>query len=107
MAAARAEVDAACRELLSPSPSGLDRSAARLEAATGRLNAARGVVDGGANVMDVRGMQDSLRHARLLLDGAARFHQGWLARLGALSSGYTRGGIPAPVDRSGRVLVHG
>jgi hypothetical protein len=109
LAAVRAQVSDSCRELLSPSPSGLDRSAALLESAVrGLRNLKQSTVPQSVELLkEAQSLRVSLRHARRMLESAASFHQGWLERMGALCAGYTDAGTPARVDRTGRFLARG
>jgi hypothetical protein len=109
ISAVRRELAAACQELTSPSPQGLDRSAARLEAAAVRLTACHEYVPDftNASLSEARRLQIALRHAQRLLDTAREFHEGWAARLGAWSGGYTNAGRPAPIKCFGHLQLQG
>jgi hypothetical protein len=52
-------------------------------------------------------LQREIRQSAALLDQAARFGANWLARLRAMSSGYTAAGSPAPLQTNGLVSVLG
>ncbi len=111
LAAARAEVDAACQILLSPTPEELDQCAARLAAALAHVTdcrtAAQSDVSAEQPRREAHRLGRSLRRAHRLLEAAAAFHNGWVRCLGAMCAGYTNRGEPAAVERGGRILVRG
>jgi hypothetical protein len=111
LSAARSEVKRACHLLEMPSPVSLEASASALERAVAGLNDCRrgilpGVTDTGIGAK-VRELRAELRHAGRLLESAADFYRGWERILGALSGGYTAGGEPAPVLRTGKLYCQG
>jgi hypothetical protein len=50
-------------------------------------------------------LRHSIARAGHLLETSSQFYRGWELRLGALCSGYTATGKPAPLARSGRLVV--
>ena len=109
LAATRAQLDAVCDLLLSPTPQAVDRCSVILETAsrqmaecTAQIGSARG------NPMALEAaakLRRSCQRARTLLEAAGRFHFNWLAIRGALTGGYTDRGEPAPVRHSGSISL--
>jgi len=109
LAATRAQLDAVCDLLLSPTPQAVDRCSVILETAsrqmaecTAQIGSARG------NPMALEAaakLRRSCQRARTLLEAAGRFHFNWLAIRGALTGGYTDRGEPAPVHHSGSISL--
>jgi hypothetical protein len=98
-----------CSVLLRPSPEVLDecafrcqQAAAELASCLPHLHSARGRPKA---LAAAQRLQAAIRSARLLLENAAAFHDGWRAILGAMSGGYTCQGEPAPVVVHSRRLV--
>jgi hypothetical protein len=111
LSAARLQVKRACHLLEAPSPASLEASSSALERAVSGLNDCRhgirpGVTDTDA-IAKVRQLRAELRHAGRLLESAADFYRGWERILGAMSGGYTAGGEPAPVARTGKLYCQG
>jgi hypothetical protein len=111
LSAARSEVKRACHFLEAPSPASLEASSSALERAVSGLNDWRcGIRPGLADAhfaAKVRQLRAELRHAGRLLESAADFYRGWERILGAMSGGYTAGGEPAPVARTGKLYCQG
>jgi hypothetical protein len=111
LSAARSEVTRACRFLESPSPASLEASSNALERAVSGLNDYRREIRPGLADTDmrtkVRELRADLRHAGRLLESAADFYRGWERILGAMSGGYTAGGEPAAVARTGKLYYQG
>jgi hypothetical protein len=61
----------------------------------------------GANSLDARRLQITVRRARALLDLACRFHCGWQRIVAGMSGGYTFRGTPAPLAARARVVMRG
>jgi hypothetical protein len=111
LSAARSEVKRACHLLEAPSPASLEASSSALERAVSGLNDCRRGIRPGVPDADVRAkirqLRAELRHAGRLLESAADFYRGWERILGAMSGGYTAGGEPAPVSRTGKLYCQG
>ena len=109
LASARAGVSDVCRILISPSPAALDRCAPLLETAAAEVSAClpelRNSKGTQAEVDEAQQLRQAVRHAKRLLEGAARFHENWIRRLGALNGGYTGRGEPAAVERGSRMQI--
>jgi hypothetical protein len=97
-----------CEMLLSPTPEILDQCSVLLETTSRDLAGCRLQRDGGAAALpEALQLRAAVRHARVLLDQALSFHQGWTRRLGAITGGYTATGEPAAVNRGSRLAVRG
>jgi hypothetical protein len=111
LSAARLEVKRARDLLEAPSPGSLEASSSALERAVSGLNSCRRGMRPGLTDADliakVRQLRTELRHAGRLLESAADFYRGWERILGVMSGGYTAGGEPARVARTGRVHCEG
>lgn len=111
LAAARVEIDRVCQMLLDPTPQQLDESSAVLQAVVAEMGACREASRAARPASDARGqahrLAASLRRARLLLEGAARFHADWIRCLGALCAGYTDRGEPSAIARRSRICAQG
>ena len=111
LSAARLQVKRACHLLEAPSPASLEASSSALERAVSGLNDCRRGIRPGVPDADVRAkirqLRAELRHAGRLLESAADFYRGWERILGAMSGGYTAGGEPAPVSRTGKLYCQG
>ncbi len=116
LSVARSEVKRACRLLEAPSPASLEASSSALERAVSGIDDCRrgirpGVADADVRAADVRTMlrqlRADLRRAGRLLESAADFYRGWERILGAMSGGYTAGGEPAAVARTGKLYCQG
>ncbi len=109
--AIRSEVDQACNWLISPSPTALDSCSRFLETAGSRLAQLQPQLRQGAGnpaaQYEARRLRAAVMCARGLLENAASFHVNWGRLLGALSSGYTERGDPAPAPRKGRICLQG
>ncbi len=90
-----AELEGACKLLESGGLDAMDASAAALEWVA-RVLTLRGDCLTQAEVARLR---RSLQRARLLLDGAARFHTRWHNILAGMSGGYTAEGRPGGAFR--------
>jgi len=115
--AVRLSVDRTIDLLLSPSPAALDRCSEILETA-GRqlaefqplLEQSRGTAaafEKASRLEEARKLRWSVVRANRLLDGAAKFHDGWCRLRDSLTAGYTDRGAPAPTPARRRILVHG
>jgi len=108
-AGTRAQLDAACALLISPTPEVLDRCAVLLE------SAGRQMTECQAQIAGLRGDPTAIEGAwrvRLsflkvgkLLANAARFHSDWMSVRGTLTGGYTDRGEPAPVRHARRIWI--
>ncbi|MGD0870523.1 MAG: hypothetical protein ABSB88_13280 [Bryobacteraceae bacterium] len=111
LSSARLEVKRACDLLEAPNPASLEASSSALERAISGLNDCRRGIRPGVTNADVRArvrqLRAELRHAGRLLESAADFYRGWERILGAMSGGYTAGGEPAPVARTGKLYCQG
>ena len=111
LAALRLELNRAADLLVSPTPDGLDQTARLLETAALELAAVRRDLSPGAGLPATReaarGLWAAAHRASRLLEAAADFFGNWNRHVGAITGGYTPGGEPAPVVRSGHVLLHG
>jgi hypothetical protein len=109
LAATRAQLDAVCDLLLSPTPQTLDRCSTILETASRQMSECKaqiGSVQGNAVAIEAAAkLRRSFQRARALLETAGRFHFNWLAIRGALTGGYTDRGEPAPVRHAGRISL--
>jgi len=98
----------ACEMLLCPTPEVLDQCSILLEATARDLAGSRPEpVANQPTLQEARLLHAAVRHARVLLDSAFAFRQGWSWRLGAITAGYTAGGEPARVDPGSRFAVRG
>jgi|SRR5271157_2444221 len=111
LSVARSEVKRACHLLEGASPASLEASSSALErAVSGVTDCRRGIRPGQADAhlaARVRQLRAELRHAGRLLESAADFYRGWERILGTMSGGYTAGGDPAPVARTGKLYCQG
>ena len=111
LAAASAEIDRACQILLDPTSRHLDQSSAVLGAVVAEVTACRDAIRAArprpAGRDQALRLAQSVRRARVLLEGAARFHADWIRCLGALCAGYTDRGEPSVVSHPPRVWARG
>jgi hypothetical protein len=111
LAKAQAEIAQVRQLLLSPSPDALDQCTPLLQAAIAEVNSHR--VELLQRAPDQRGfnqacqLQESTRHVRALLEGAARFHQNWICRRDAMLCGYAADGKPAASSRRSLLAIEG
>jgi hypothetical protein len=111
LSAARSEVKRAGDLLETASPASLEASAHALDRAVCGLDDCRRGIRPGVTDADIRAavrqFRAELQHAGRLLESAADFYRGWERILGAMSGGYTAGGEPAPVARTGKLHCQG
>jgi len=109
LAATRAQLDAACELLLSPTMDAVDRCSILFESAQGRMREFRSemtVAQGDpAAIEEAWRVRRSFLRAGKLLQNAAQFHENWAAIRGAMTGGYTDRGEPAPIRYPGRVCL--
>ena len=111
LAEASSAVARVSKHLENPCPACLEDSAQALQAAIAGLNLSRdslakGATDGRA-LEKLHRLRADLRQAGRLLESAAEFYRGWERILGSMSGGYTAGGEPAPVVRTGKLSCQG
>jgi len=103
-ASAVANLEEACKLLTAPSPEHLDGSARLLEAAVAELRSGTGA---GVALSEAQSLQELVRRAGGLLEGAAEYHRKWAALAGSLTAGYAAGGRPGEYVRPGMVSMQG
>jgi hypothetical protein len=107
--AARAQLDAACDLLHSPTAEAVDRCSMLLESAWSRMADSQsqiGEAHGDPAALEAAWrVRRSFLKAAKLLEGAAAFHNGWTAIRGSMTGGYTDRGEPAPVRHAGRIYL--
>jgi hypothetical protein len=100
--AAQASAERARRLLLFPSLANLDNSRPLLEKACANLQQLQRSVGEQSEarkqelLAGLRKLRLTVRRVAALIEGAGRFHAGWLQVLAATTDGYTRDGEPAP-----------
>jgi hypothetical protein len=104
-----ADLEEACGLLRTPSPPALDAAAAILGRVVAEVAEARRGRPGGASAQtaELHGLQRVVRRARVLLEKASAYHEGWSARVRSLTGGYGPGGEPAAAITRGRLSVEG
>jgi hypothetical protein len=111
LAAARDEVELACRSLVLASPEALASSEKALERAAAVLRQGRNTRDWTSNGESARieasRVQASIRHAGCLLRSASRYHAGWLRILSAMTGGYSPRGEAAAMPGLRRISLLG
>lgn len=115
--AVRLSVDRTIDLLLSPSPAALDRCSQILETAgrqlakfqplLGQKRGTRAADEEAKGLEEAKKLRWSVIRASRLLDGAAKFHDGWRRLRDTLTAGYTERGAPAPAPARCRILIHG
>jgi hypothetical protein len=109
LAATRAELDAACAMLTSPTPDVLDRCSILLESASRQMAECQPQIaqlrGDPAAIEEAWRVRRSFLKAGKLLANAARFHGNWMSIRGALTGGYTDRGEPAQVRHAGRIWI--
>jgi hypothetical protein len=111
LVAARSEVKRACDLLIATTPEALNRCQEALAQAVYELREFRsqcGESPGDSTALSTAAaLRGELRRANRLLQNLASFYRGWERILGTMSAGYTSGGDPAPVARTGRLCCRG
>lgn len=111
LAAARSEVERACRLMIFASPEFLDGCPGLLERACAVIAEFRpwlsGVRGDPGVLAEAYRLRFAVRHASRLLENAREYHAKWNRILGSMTGGYTSYGDPAPFLRPGRVCLTG
>jgi hypothetical protein len=111
LATAQSEVQRACNLLITPTPEALNNCQDALARAVSALTEFRSQcveTPAGSGIVSMAGaLRAEVLQARRLLQNLASFYRGWERIFGTMSAGYTAGGDPAPVARSGRLCCRG
>ena len=111
LAAARLEVESACRSLVLASPEALTACEGALQRAAAVLRQGRAAWDwksaGEAARIENARLQAGIRRAGRLLASATGYHAGWLRIFSAMTGGYSARGEAAPMPRMRRISIEG
>jgi hypothetical protein len=111
LAAARVEVERACRSLVLASPQALTASEGALGRAAEALRQGHATGDwkpaGEGARIELSRLQAAIRRAGRLLASASQYHAGWLRTLSAMTGGYSPRGEAAPMQDMRRMSVEG
>jgi hypothetical protein len=101
---ARAQLEEVCDRLQSPTPENLNLTVEILERAANVLHEPQEAWDPSllAEAKSIRALN---ARAHLLLEGAAKYHSGWINRISGIASGYTPAGGPAALVHSARLQI--
>ncbi len=97
LATAISRLEEACELLRSGSVTGIEHCTVPLASSVESLRVWReaNARNEQVSVAEVNRLRKLVALARILLERAAEFHGGWLARLGTMACGYTLTGMPA------------
>ncbi len=109
---AESELGAAHRQLMTPTPEGLEAVCQALESAGAAMASVRTTLaEQPAQTLALREallkLQSQARLLAALLDHAAQFHLGWARLLAASVAGYTESGQPAPLAPPPTISLRG
>lgn len=105
VSAARRELAALRRALLSPGPEQIEESLPRLAEAVSGLSSPESEPD--IDRKELEQLQAELTLAAKLIEHGAAFYKGWAKLLASAACGYTPSGDAPPLDAAGTVSVRG